>query len=176
MPDTPLEVSRSAQTPHSKKLWRNALLCVSAVLCVTVLSALFVIPTLDGPNGRRRANEAATVGYLRRITALQNNYAASHPTKGFACSLPILKPMVSDADDYGLNAVLSSGEHLGYRTTLSGCEQQSNGRVTHYRITAVPLEPGKSGVWAFCTDQIGPIRYDESGSGEVCLTSGRRLN
>jgi len=127
-------------------------------------------------NGRRRANEAITVGYIRRITTLQKDYAASHPTKGFACSLPILKPTASDADDHGLDAALLSGEHFGYRITLSGCEPESSGLVTHYRITAVPLEPGKSGVRAFCTDQIGPIRYDESGSGENCSTSRRTLN
>jgi hypothetical protein len=90
----------------------------------SLLAALF-IPTLDGPNSRRSANEAVAVGKLRRITTLQNDYAASHPTKGFACQLPLLKLTAPTRNDYDPDAFLLSTDHAGYRIALAGCETTS---------------------------------------------------
>jgi len=144
------------------------------VILILCLAALF-IPTLDGPNSRRTANEAVTVGNLRRITTLQNDYAASHPTKGFACQLPLLKPSAPSRDAFDSDAFWLSGERVGYRIAFAGCEPEPNSVVTRYRITAVPLEPRKSGVRAFCTDETGALWFDASGSVENCLASRRTI-
>jgi hypothetical protein len=48
--------------------------------------------------------------------------------------------------------------------------------VMRYRAIAVPLEPGKSGVRAFCTDQTGALWYDPSGSPENCLATRRTID
>jgi hypothetical protein len=71
---------------------------------------------------------------------------------------------------------LLTGEHVGYRIAFVGCEPEPNGVVTRYRIAAVPLEPGKSGVQAFCIDETGSLWYDASGSAENCLASRRTID
>jgi hypothetical protein len=167
--------THEVQKPSLRKFWRN--LGISALVIISILFlAALLMPTLDGPNRRRRANEAVAVGNLRRIIALQNDYPASHPSQGFACRLPLLKPTVPTRDDYDQDAFLLSEHHVGYRIAIKGCEGDPGGVVTHYQTTAVPLEPGKSGVLAFCADQTGMIRYDFGGSAETCLTAGRALN
>jgi hypothetical protein len=165
---------RDAKTSSLRNFWRNLLISVAVVFCIFLFGSLF-IPTLDGPNSRRRANEAVAVGSVRRITTLQNDYAASHPAKGFACQLRLLKPTAPNRDDYDSDAFLLSGERVGYRITFAGCEPEPNGVVTRYRIAAVPLEPGKSGVRAFCTDETGALWFEPSGSAENCLASRRTI-
>jgi hypothetical protein len=165
---------RDAKTSSLKNFWRNLLVPFAVVICILVLAAVF-IPTLDGPNSRRRADEAVVVGSLRRITTLQNDYAASHPTKGFTCQLTLLKPTAPNRDDYDSDAFLLSGERVGYRIMFAGCGPEANGVVTRYRIAAVPLEPTKSGVRAFCTDETGALWFDASGSAKNCLASRRTI-
>ena len=159
---------------RDKTFWRDLLIAVAGFILILCLAAL-LIPGLDGPNSRRAANEAATVGHLHRITTLQDNYAASHPSKGFACQLSLLKPTAANTDDYDSDAFLLSGKGVSYRIAFAGCAPEPNGVVTRYRITAAPLEPGKSGVRAFCTDETGALWFDASGSAENCLASRRTI-
>jgi hypothetical protein len=167
---------RSAEKASSRRnFWRNLLISAAVVICVLFLAALF-IPTLDGPYSRRRANEAVAVGSLRRVTALQNEYAASHSTKGFACQLPLLKAGAHNNEGYDSDALLLTGERAGYKIAFVGCEPEPNGVVTRYRVAAVPLEPGKSGVKAFCIDETGSLWYDARGSAENCLASRRTID
>jgi len=166
---------RDAKTSSRRNFWRNLLISAAVVICFLFLAALF-IPILDGPNSRRGANEAVAVGSLHRITTLQNEYAASHFAKGFACQLPLLKAGVHNNEDYDSDAFLLTGEHVGYRIAFVGCGPEPNGVVMRYRIAAVPLVPGKSGVRAFCTDETGSLWYDASGSAENCLASRRTID
>jgi hypothetical protein len=124
----------------------------------------------------RSGREDLAVGKLRRITTLQKEYAGSHPTGGFACRLSSLKQNALTGTVYASDAFLTSENHAGYRITLVACEPEPDGVVRSYQITAVPLERGKSGVRAFCTDQTGAIWYDENGSAETCLVSHRTIN
>src|ERR1700675_2492371 len=165
---------RDVKTSAVRNFWRNLLIPFAVIICILVLAALF-IPTLDGPNSLRRADEAGVVGSLRRITTLQNDYAASHLTKGFTCQLTLLKPTAPNRDDYDSDAFLLSGERVGYRIMFAGCGPEANGVVTRYRIAAVPLEPRKSGVRAFCTDETGALWFDARGSAENCLASRRTI-
>ncbi len=64
---------------------------------------------------------------------------------------------------------------MGYRIMFAGCGPEANGVVTRYRIAAVPLEPRKSGVRAFCTDETGALWFDASGSADNCLVSRRTI-
>jgi len=167
--------AQDVQKPSSRNFRRNLLISVVVLILVLCLAVLF-IPMLDGPNMRRNAREAVAVGKLHRITTLQNDYAASHPTQGFACQLPLLKRTTPAKDEYDPDAFLLSGDHAGYRIALTDCEPEPGGVVTRYRVTAVPLEPGKSGVRAFCTDQTGVLWYDANGSAENCLVLHRTIN
>jgi hypothetical protein len=101
---------RNARTFSLGKFWRNPLIVAAGVICILCLAAL-CIPTLDGPNSRRRANEAVAVGKLRRITVLQKDYAASHSAKGFACQLSLLKPPAPTEGDYDPDAFLLLADH-----------------------------------------------------------------
>lgn len=173
LPGTP---ERGAEKTSSRRnFWPNLLISAAVVICVFFLAALF-IRILDGPNRRRRASEAVAVGSLRRLTALQYEYAASHSTKGFACQLPLLKSGARYNEDYDSDALLLTGEYVGYRIAFVACEPEPNGVVTRYQISAVPLEPGKSGVRAFCIDETGSLWYDPSGSAENCLASRRTID
>lgn len=154
--------------------WREVLIWVGAVTFVLFLAVHFML-VLDDPNGFRSLEEVSAVGHLRTITTLQSDYAAAHPAQGFACHLPLLKPAASSADDVYTDSFLSSGDHLGYRFALSACQPGQDRVVRRYRVTAVPAEPGKSGVRAFCTDQTGALWYDAKGSAENCLAARRAI-
>lgn len=68
------------------KRWFRWLLWVGGAICVLGI-AVSLIPTLDGPNMRRAANEAVAVGN----PTLQMQYVAAHPLRGFSCKLADLK-------------------------------------------------------------------------------------
>jgi hypothetical protein len=156
-------------------IWRN--LAIPFLVTIGVLSlAVLLVPTLDGPNKHRTLREVTAVGNLRRLATLQGSYSASHPDKGFSCQLSLLKSPKPASGDYDPKEFLLSETYAGYRITLPGCEPGPNGLVTRYRAIAVSLEPGKSGVRAFCTDQTGTLWYDAGGSPENCLAAGRKID
>jgi hypothetical protein len=153
-----------------RRSWVLVALCAGLAI---LFIALFV-PVLD-VNKRQRGNESATVSRLRRLNELQNRHAASSPAKGFACQSAQLKPSTTAGETYDPNEFLLSGAQSGYKFAITGCGTDSNGVVTRYQVTAVPIEPAKSGFRAFCTDQTGAIWYDSKGSAENCLASRRPL-
>jgi hypothetical protein len=51
-------------------------------------------------------NESAAVGGLRKINTLENQYAASHADKGFACELSLLRPIEAVTDPYDPTSAL----------------------------------------------------------------------
>jgi hypothetical protein len=156
-----------------RRLWLRLLYTLCPVLAVLFVASLFV-PVLD-VHKRQRADEAAAVGRLRRVNALQDAYAASYPSKGFACRLPLLKPATPVSDTYNPDEFLLTGTHSGYRFAVTGCRADPSGVVRQYDLVAVPLETRKSGFRTFCTDQTGATWYDSDGSAEHCLASRRTL-
>jgi hypothetical protein len=158
-----------------RNFWRSLLIPFLVTVGILSLAALFV-PVLDGPNSHRAAREAVAVGNLRRLATLQASYSVSHPDKGFACQLSLLKSTKSASDAYDPDEFLLLETYAGYRITLAGCEPGPNGIVMSYRAIAVPVELGKSGVRAFCSDQTGVLWYDASGSPENCLATRRSID
>ena len=63
---------------------------VSLAVIVVVVLAVLQLLTLDGRDGRRIGYEASAIRKLQEIAILQNDYAASHPDKGFVCRLKLL--------------------------------------------------------------------------------------
>jgi hypothetical protein len=79
-----------------------------------VFVAAVIIPGLDDRHSRQHANEAAAVGALHTVTALQSKYTAAHPEKGFACELPRLWPPEQAQDpDYNPLDFLMTRTHAG---------------------------------------------------------------
>ena len=150
---------------------------VMGVLLLAGLLSLMVVPRLDGPHSRQHAHEAVAVSKLLTVIELQSKYAAAHADKGFACELPLLKPAEQRDDaDYDPFGFLATGTWAGYRFALDGCQVDKRGTVAHYQASAVPIERGTTGFRAFCTDETGIVRYDNSGLKANCLASGRALN
>ena len=50
------------------------------------------------------------------------------------------------------------------------------GVVVHYEATALPIERGRTGFHAFCTDDSASLWYDDEGSVTKCLASHRVLH
>jgi hypothetical protein len=171
---TQLEVVSEGRKATPKGPWQRFLIPFLVLFAILAV-AVYFIPVLDGPNSHRAAREATAVGNLRKLTALQNSYSASHPEKGFACQLSLLKSSTPSSGDYDPEEFLLLDRYAGYKITLDGCEPGPNGLVAHYRAIAIPVEPGKSGVRAFCTDQSGSLWYDNGGSAENCLAIRRSL-
>jgi hypothetical protein len=135
--------------------------------------AIFV-PELDGPHSRQRAHEAASASLLSSVNGLQRHYAAAHPKQGFACELSLLKSSEHVKDsEYDPQEFLVSGRHSGYSFAILNCRAAANGVVDHYDVIAVPVEPGKSGFRAFCSNESGLLWYDNDGSLANCLASRR---
>jgi len=142
------------------------------------LIALLCIPVLDGPHSRQYANEASAVSKLRAITMLEKKFAAAHPEKGFACELDLLKPAQNEQNpvDYDPMRFLTIGSSAGYKFVLGNCRTNANEVVVHYEATALPIERGRTGFHAFCTDDSASLWYDAEGSVTKCLASRRVLH
>lgn len=156
------------QESTPKRRWQKLFAPVLVVVAILSVAAYFM-PVLDGPNSGRAAREATAVGNIRKLADLQNRFSAAHPGKGFTCQLSLLKSTTPSTGDYDPERFLLLDTHSGYRIKLDGCDPDTKGLVSHYRATAVPVEPGKSGVRAFCADQSGALWYDNGGSADNCL-------
>jgi hypothetical protein len=119
--------------------------------------------------------EADAVGSLAKINSLENQYAVSHPDKGFTCELGLLRPQESGTDASDQISEVQSGQRSGYKFGFAGCTPEANGTVTRYQIFAIPIRPGGTGIRAFCTDQTGKLFYDLNGSASECLALRREI-
>ena len=139
--------------------------------------ALLSLPVLDGPHSRQHANEAVAVSRLRALIAIEKKFSTVHVDKGFACELPPLMAAAREETpvDYGPPLFLVTGTYAGYKFVLGNCRTNEKGVVVHYEATAVPVERGKTGFRAFCTDDSGLLWYDPEGSATDCLKSRREI-
>jgi len=170
-----VELSQSGEGASRRKSWLWSLLALGAVLGLFFLLAILApIPVLD-VHQPQFTNEVIAIMRLHKINELENNYAAAHPKKGFACQLPELKPVTSVQDPYGPDEFLLTGAQGGYKFAVADCRTGPRGVVMQYQLTAIPQEQGKSRFRAFCSDQTGATWYDANGSAENCLISRRPL-
>jgi hypothetical protein len=141
-----------------------------------VIVALLTIPVLDGPHSRQYANEASAVSKLREVMTAEKKFAAANEGKGFTCELSLLERPVSEkTDGYDPLWFAATGRSSGYEFVLVNCRTDGKGVVVHYEATAVPIEHGRTGFRAFCTDDSGLLWYDADGSATKCLASRRPL-
>jgi hypothetical protein len=150
---------------------RKAVTVLAASFLLSLLLVFAFSPHFYDSHAGVRQNESAAVGSLRKLHDLQSKYAAVHPNEGFACELQLLRPAEDTTTAYDSTKALLAGEWSGYRFVVAGCTPTEKGIVIHYRITAVPVARGLTGVRAFCTDESGTLFYEESGSATECLSS-----
>ncbi len=153
----------------------RALLWVMGGLILAAGLFLVLIPTLDGPHSRLLANEASAVSTLRTIITLQGQYSAAHAYSGFACELPLLRPLGQQMFPDCSLEFLITGVRSGYKFSMESCGPDANRARLHYQVTAVPVEKGATGARTFCADESGVIWYDFEEFATRCLTSRHPL-
>ena len=134
---------------------------VYIVLGVAVVIAIIAIPNIK--LARMTANEASAKRSLHAINAAEAKFLASNPTKGYACSLVILR------DARLLPASLASGEDKGYSFEISDCGPDLPTKA--YRVGAHPVTRNKTGHWVFCSDQTARVKGSPD-SLRDCLDQG----
>lgn len=144
---------------------------------LAIATVVLLIPPLDGPNSRQYANEALAVMKLREVIAVEKKLAAAHENKGFTCELPLLSLFQSEQkpDAYDPPWFPITARSSGYEFVLGNCRTDDKGIVVHYQVTAEPIDHGRTGFRAFCTDNSGLLWYDADGSATKCLASRRPL-
>lgn len=153
------------------KFWTKLLIGLLLLFAVLV----FLSPSFHDKYFGVAKYEADAVGSLAKINSLEKQYAASHPDKGFACELVVLRPQESGTDTSGQVSGLLNGQRGGYKFAFAACTPETNGIVTQYQIFAVPVRPGVTGIRAFCTDRTGKLFYDLNGSASECLALRREI-
>ena len=141
---------------------------------------ILIIAAIAIPNllrARGAANEASAVGSLRTINTAQVTYASQFE-KGFSPDLESLggSSCSSTADPAHaclLDNVLANGQKSGYRFAYQAFDDDSDGVMDRYFVTAYPLTPGSSGRSSFCTDESGVIRKEPTGT--ECTASSEAL-
>src|SRR5580658_1661945 len=156
------EAYASART--MKRLFRVFAVIVSVILVLIV--AAILIP--HNMVSRVARDEVSAVNGLSGLTSLETRYATAHPSKGFTCDFALLKTEALSSRDPTHDGFLFSDPFEGYKFSLTGCEADPGGVVVRYKVTAVPVLPGKTGFRAFCTDQTGQLRFGVNESPETC--------
>jgi hypothetical protein len=146
---------------------------IASIAFVVLLFLIFVVfPWWHERYFGVAADESAAVGALRWVNTLENQYAAAHAAKGFACEFRLLQAteQMSGAAARHPAEALSAKSH-GYNFSFIGCAADAHGIVTHYQVAAVPMKPAVTGLRTFCTDQTGALFYDDEASASQCFAS-----
>ncbi len=137
-----------------------------AFIPIVLIIAAIAIPNLL--RARIAANESSAVFSIRSINSAQVGYAASHPEKGFTCSMSDLTGLIDSR--------LASGQKNGYNFELYGCTSETEGGTnSRYQVLARPLSPNQTGIREFCSDESAVVKADPHGSGNRCAESGQPL-
>jgi type IV pilus assembly protein PilA len=145
---------------------------VMGYLGLVAIPFILIVAAIAIPNLLRAkisANEASAVGNVRNIVSAEVSYATLHPQTGFTCNL-------SDLSSAGLiDSSLAGGQKYGYIFALQNCTAEKEGDpASHFQITASPVKYNSTGVRAFCADESGVMRSDNTGSAQ-CVDHGSPL-
>lgn len=135
-------------------------------VALAVLTLALVIAVLGGSWLRRLMRLGyvdSAIGSIRVLVAAETKYAQTHPLIGYTC-------MLSDLPvDDSTTGVVRNGRRNEYIIEIIGCGSDSKTTNSRYQIKVRPL---LAGMPAFCADQSGIVKYDDSGSTDRCLAGG----
>ncbi len=158
---------------RNRRALLTTLRVVGMVFAALSLLLLFFVPQFV--DTRIAKNESSAVATLEELKNLEEAYAIMQPHEGYTCQLSALRP-VGPFEGYDRYEYLGGdGVRVGYRFAVNNCRVGSRGAYTHVEITAVPSEPGKSGIRAFCIDEAAVMWLDGDGSAAKCLANKRPL-
>jgi len=132
-----------------------------ALLCLALIFVPWITIRIY-QQGRRIGAINSAVVTMRSLSSAETKFAEAHPEVGYTCVLSQLPP-----DEFVKN-LNNRGERSDYAFSINGCETNGLKHGT-YQITARPLI---SRLPAYCSDQSGILRMDESGSVSKCLQAG----
>jgi hypothetical protein len=108
----------------------------------------------------------SAIGTLRTTVDEESHFSEAHPNVGYTCAI----------SDLGSNEMLrrlaKSEKRNGYAFELNCPARNGTAPQRAFQITARPL---RKDMPAYCSDQTGILRYDESGSPAKCRQSGGPL-
>jgi len=142
---------------------------------VAFVPFLLIIAAIAIPNllrSRMAANEASAVGTLRTYNTAMVSYASACPKIGYPKDLASLGPGASEtdrcehADLVEPRMAAQVPAKFGYRFFYMA-QDDAQGPVVKYILSADPITPGTSGVRHFFTDESGVIRSSMAGSADV---------
>jgi type IV pilus assembly protein PilA len=150
----------------------------SLIELLIVVAIILIIAAIAIPNLLRSkiaANEASAVASIRQITTAQISYSTSFPLLGYADQLGKLGPTsppggvptstTADLLSSELGCGAATCTKSGYIFSLANIA--AGPPVSDLDIHGVPQSINSSGVRGFCSDHMGPIKYDPSG-GTAC--------
>ena len=107
---------------------------------------------------------------LHTFVQAENSFAKAHPAFGYTCNVSELAAYESPPTKI-IAGLAQNHRRNGYEFEVRGCcgATARNGTNVSYQLIARPL---LAGMIAYCSDQTGVVRYDETGSVENCLRKG----
>jgi type IV pilus assembly protein PilA len=125
---------------------------------------LFVVANVVFPSHPNALAEVSAVGSLRTLITATRGYADSHPETGYPQQLADMQQDRTKPEiEWGIDPVLASGVKAGYRFTYRPKSRKGSGLMDSYEIFADPVQPGRTGVRHFYTDESRVIRYEPGG-------------
>jgi hypothetical protein len=132
------------------------------LISVIVFVSLLLLGIFAREPSRVFLNQRRAVLTIRNVNMAERRYAVQHPDIGFACKL-------TDLGEEGLvDRVVASGTRAGYHFELQ-CGQHGSPKGVQYTIVGLPVVPGKTGVYALCSNESSDIWYSENGSAGDCI-------
>lgn len=158
----------------------------SLIELLIVVAIILIIAAIAIPNllrSRMAANESSAVASIRSINTAAVNYSSAwmngYPSTLTEIGTTSATQASCDASMY-IDTILTSGNKSGYSYTMAGGSAavtappgcSTAGYTDGYSITAVPSNPGITGVRAFCSDQTGVIRFNLAGTATSSSSAG----
>jgi type IV pilus assembly protein PilA len=147
----------------------------SLIELLIVVAIILIIAAIAIPNllrSRMAANEASAVGSVRTIITASSTYYSTYGI-GYPSTLAQIGTTgstISCTNAENIDSSLTTGSKAGYTFAMvagtvavsssvvpSGC---TAGYSDGYVVTAVPMNPGVTGLRAFCSDASGVIRFN----------------
>lgn len=177
-PAAPSVVFTAAPPPPGPAKHHNQILwLVVGALALFVVMPILIIVAVAYPNMvrvRSAANESATVRNMRVLNSALSIYQRRYGHYPIALEqLTTTVPGATDSTHAGIVVQMATRpRQRGYDLNYQASRSSDTADLDHYELRADPIEPGKTGVHYFFTDESGVIRWDEHTAGP----NSQRLN